>query len=64
MSTTDDAQFMRLFGMVLGLLAAFTIFIMILANSISPATDRSTDSIITNTLIQQLGPVGRSRVED
>jgi cytochrome c5 len=62
MSHQDDSGFFRTFGLVLGALVLFTIFIALMANLFSPATDRSGDQLVQQQIADQIAPVGQSRV--
>jgi hypothetical protein len=64
MHGNDDAVFIRTMSIVLGLLVMFTLVIMILANSLSPAVDNSSDPLVMNMMQTQLGPIGQSRVSE
>ena len=63
MSTHDDSVFFRVFAVVLGALVIFTLFIMIVANVLSPDSQRFGDPVVQQMLQEQLGPIGRSRLE-
>ncbi len=58
-----DFNFYKPFLWVLGLLLVFTFLIGMLANMVSPPTDRSSDQLVLNSIKKQISPVGQSRVE-
>ena len=62
MSHNDDSSFFKTFVIVLGALVVFTVFIAIMANMFSPASDRSSDPLVQREQAQQIAPVGKSRV--
>ena len=62
MSQVDDTSFFRTFALVLGALVVFTIFIAIIANIYSPASDRARDPLVQQEQARQIAPVGQSRV--
>ncbi len=64
MHGNEDAVFIRIMSIVLGLLVMFTLVIMILANMLSPTVDNASDPLVMNMMQVQLGPVGQSRVSE
>ncbi|MEM7258440.1 MAG: c-type cytochrome [Pseudomonadota bacterium] len=62
MNQHDDSSFFRTFALVLGALVIFTIFIAVVANIYSPASDRATDPLVQQEMQRQISPVGQSRV--
>ena len=63
MSQNDDSSFFRTFVFVLGALVVFTVFIAVMANMFSPASDRASDPLVQREQAQQIAPVGKSRVD-
>lgn len=63
MSQNDDSSFFRTFVFVLGALVLFTVFIAVMANMFSPASDRASDPLVQREQAQQIAPVGKSRVD-
>lgn len=62
MNQHDDSSFFRTFALVLGALVFFTVFIAIMANLFSPATDRENDPLVLQEQKRQIAPIGQSRV--
>ncbi len=58
----NDASFFKTFGIVLGALVLFTLFIGVVANIYSPPSDRSSDPLVLKEQAQQIAPIGKSRV--
>ncbi|OED35533.1 hypothetical protein AB833_30435 [Chromatiales bacterium (ex Bugula neritina AB1)] len=59
----DDSSFYKPFVFVLGALVLFTLFIIALANLLSPKADPGSDPLVVQRILQQISPVGQSRVE-
>lgn len=64
MHESQDLVFIRTMSVVLGLLVLFTVAIMVLANTLSPAIDNASDPVVVNMMQGQLGPIGQSRVSE
>ena len=55
----NDNQFATTMMMILGVLVAFTIFIMVIANVLIPDTDYSEDNLVQENIEQRINPVGQ-----
>jgi hypothetical protein len=64
MSHQNDSGFFKTFGMVLGGLVCFTIFIMVVANVYSPRADAMSDPIVASQQEARIMPVGKSRIAE
>jgi len=62
MSQHDNA-FYKPFVFVLGALVLLTVFLVIVANQLTPATDKFADPLVAQRLLETIEPVGRSRVK-
>ncbi len=58
-----DSNFYKPFVFVLGALVIFTLFIIAMANLFSPKADHAADPIVMQRILQQIAPVGKSRVK-
>jgi cytochrome c5 len=58
----SDSAFFKTFGVVIGALVLFTIFCIVVANSLSPDSDYSNDPVVQGALKDRVGAVGKSRV--
>lgn len=61
-SASNDTEFLKVFGWVLGSLVAFTFFIVIVANTFSPASSPDHDPLVIEQTKGRIMPVGMSRV--
>lgn len=64
MSQQNDSSFFKTFGVVLGALVFFTVFIMIMANTFSPASDVMADPLVAAQQQERIMPVGQSRIAE
>ncbi len=55
----NDNQFATTMMMVLGVLVAFTVIIMVIANVLIPDTDYSEDNLVQQNIEQRINPVGQ-----
>ena len=54
----NDNQFATTMMMVLGVLVAFTVVIMVIANVLIPDTDYSEDNLVQGNIEQRISPIG------
>jgi cytochrome c5 len=54
----NDKQFATTMMMVLGVLVAFTVVIMVIANVLMPETDYSEDSLVQGNIEDRISPIG------
>ena len=54
----NDNQFATTMMMVLGVLVAFTVVIMVIANVLMPDTDFSEDNLVQGNIEQRISPIG------
>jgi cytochrome c5 len=57
-----DSGLYKSFALVLGALVCFTLFILVIANMVSPASDRNQDPLVANNIKRSIEPIGRSNV--
>ncbi len=62
MSQQNDSSFFKTFGVVLGALVFFTLFIMVMANVFSPDADALADPLVAAQQQERIMPVGQSRI--
>ncbi|MEM7258439.1 MAG: hypothetical protein AAF404_13760 [Pseudomonadota bacterium] len=62
MSHQNDSSFFKTFGVVLGALVVFTVFIIVMANMFSPASDAMADPLVAAQQQERIMPVGQSRI--
>ena len=64
MSHQNDSSFFKTFGVVLGALVVFTVFIVVMANMFSPRSDTMADPLVVAQQQERIMPVGKSRVAE
>lgn len=62
MSGQQESTPYMMFAIVLGALVVFTLFIIVMAKSFSPASDPLSDPLVSAQQQERLMPIGKSRI--